>query len=168
MSLKSLLGALAQTPLSPLVLEEPRFESVAVRTAQDCLQVEVVLASLGFVALGAVRASARFTALLERTDADGVRHRREVATIEAAVADFRRAGVGHARAELEVPGAPLERLSPRAGAARSDEVSVVHAAFSDLVITDPTHRLLSRVRGHWALTGAPLAAGAAAAGAASL
>ena len=151
MSLKSMLGAIAQTGIPPLVLEQPRLDRVAVHTCAAGLRVEVSLALLGLVPLGDVHATARFAALLERSgDAGCAPLRRTVESIEAMSAEFRRSGLGHARAELELPTAPpLTRLVARMGPAQG---TLVKATWSDLIVWDPAHRLLKRITGEWTVS----------------
>lgn len=150
MSLNSLLGAFARTSIPHLVLEEPRFDHVSVHPCAEGLRVDVGLSVLGLVQLGRARATARFTAVLERRGPDGS-VRRAIASIESCDGAFRREGLTLAGASLLLETPHPRRFWPRIGAPDGRGVVLVDSAWTDLMVTDHGHRLVTRVRGEWAM-----------------
>lgn len=150
MSLNSLLGAIARTSIPHLVLEEPRLDHVAVRPCAEGLRVDVGLSVLGLVQLGHVRATARFTAVLERHCPDGSTVRRAIASIESCDGAFRREGLTLAGASLLLGTPHPRRFWARIGAPGGHGVVLVDPVWTDLMVTGRAHRLVARVRGEWA------------------
>ncbi|GAB3282695.1 hypothetical protein GCM10027449_24960 [Sinomonas notoginsengisoli] len=151
MSFNSMLGAIARKGLPPLVLEEPRVENVEVHPSREGLRVEVQLAMLGLVPLGSARATARFTAVLQRRTSDGSTLRRSIASIESCDDIFRRRGLSLANASLLLSPPEAKRFGPRIGAHDGHEFELVDLAWTDLMITAPSHRITTRIRGEWRL-----------------
>lgn len=149
MSLNSVLGAIARTNLPPLILEEPKLDRVAVLPSADGLRIDVSLAMLGLMPLGSARATARFTAVLERQGPDGNAVRRAVASIESCDGTFKREGLGLANASLLLRPPQARRFWPRIGATAGQGVELVDLAWTDLMVTAPSHRLVRRIRGEW-------------------
>lgn len=155
MSLKSMLGAIAQTAIPPLVLEGPRLENVEVCPSEEGLHIDVHLAMLGLIPLGSARATARFTAVLERHTPDGGMVRRAIASIESCSGTFRREGLSLASASLHLSPPRIQRFLPRIGAQEGHGVELLDLAWTDLMVTASHHRITTKIRGEWRLPQAP-------------
>ncbi|WP_433874413.1 hypothetical protein [Sinomonas atrocyanea] len=149
MSLLTALGRLAPSGLPPMVFQEARFDRVGVRAADGALRLDVGLAALDLAPFGEFRATVRFTAVLERHLASGETVQRSVPCIQTDSSPYQRDRMGHASAALAFAPTPLPRLWARMGTQDGSGVTLVRAFWSDLMIMDPSHRLLQRIRGEW-------------------
>ncbi|WP_369044947.1 hypothetical protein [Sinomonas sp. P10A9] len=99
----------------------------------------------------AIHASARFTAVLERTGPEpgGTGRRITALSVRSDHAGLRPGHFRHATAGLTVGAPPLSSLLDKAPAPKGSRVRLLSATWSDLVVTDAESGLALEVEGEW-------------------